>query len=198
MNTAMRIEMNYDDMWLPRWRWETEDKIAVCSMDDHAASFAPDVASHLSEVLREFSLPLRIEMGNQRLNALVRRLADEASDGNEIVCLRFLDAIDNQRQRESDLHPALAIAFDGSTRKLRAPPGSNPNERAEWGWTDVSGLVLLRLCPGVLLRNVVRHEVGHLLGIGKHHPRCVMSWACSGEKFCESCINKIRDICRIC
>jgi len=75
------------------------------------------------------------------------------------------------------------------------------DEPPEWGWTDDDGAIFLRLEPGQPWANVVRHEMGHLLGVGRHHgkeePPCVMHWDCSSGHFCADCITIIRQTCQV-
>ena len=85
------------------------------------------------------------------------------------------------------------MTFDGSRLRLPVLPGS---EQAKWGWTEIDGLVFLRLEPSQPLRIVARHEMGHLLGIGEHHPGCVMDWACTSQEFCGRCKERIKTVCR--
>lgn len=44
------------------------------------------------------------------------------------------------------------------------------------------------------LPNAVRHEFGHMIGLGMHHKNCVMDWACSQGIFCEDCKREIKEL----
>lgn len=181
----------------PRWPWENTPRLQLCLMDRHAESLKAGLASGVDSILAEFQLPLQIEVANQHTLDLIERALTESSLNTAINCWRFLETLNQKRQGEPSLQTGLVIAFDGNQRHLLDESPHKPRESPEWGWTQEDGLILLRLVQGQPLRNVVRHEMGHLLGIGHHHSHCVMAWECASERFCEDCKRIIAETCRV-
>ncbi len=197
----MALKMNYNT-WRaeslgPRWLWENIRLFQLCLMDSHAEALKDQLASGIGSVLAEFQLPLQIEIPNQRTIDLIERLLRQCSLNTAINCRRFLETLNQKRQGELSLQTALVIAFDGNQRHLLDEDPHKPQEPPKWGWTQDDGLILLRLVQGQPLRNVVRHEMGHLLGIGQHHSDCVMAWECGSEIFCEKCKRIIAETCQV-
>lgn len=197
----MALKMNYDT-WRaeslgPRWLWENTRSLQLCLMDRHAESLKAQLASGVGSILAEFQLPLQIEIANQRTLDLIERLVTGCSLNTAINCWSFLETLNEKRHGEPSLQTGLVIAFDGNQRHLLDESPHKPQEPPKWGWTQEDGLILLRLEQGQPLRNVVRHEMGHLLGIGQHHPHCVMAWECGSETFCDHCKTIIAETCRV-
>jgi hypothetical protein len=179
----------------PPWPWwERASQVQVCSMDPFGRSKEKGVVAGIESVATEFHLPLVAEVANEETQALAKELIEQSVSANGIIdVVNLLAELNNRRPRYPDLQDGLVITFDGSRLRLPDLPGS---EQAEWGWTELDGLVFLRVVPDQPLRNVVRHEMGHLLGIGWHHPNCVMGWACTSQDFCDRCKDQINKVCR--
>ena len=197
----MALKMNYDT-WRaeslgPRWSWENVACLQLCLMDRQAKSMKAELAGGVDSILAEFQLPLQIEMANQHTLDLIERLLTECSLDTAINCWRFLETLNQKRPVEPSLQAGLVIVFDGNQWKLRDESPYRPQEPPEWGWTFDDGLILLRLVRGQRLRNLVRHEMGHLLGIGQHHSHCVMAWECTHERFCGKCRRIIAETCQV-
>lgn len=68
---------------------------------------------------------------------------------------------------------------------------SSDQEPAIYGWTSNQGLCVLRRFD---IQNAIRHEFGHMVGLGFHHQDCAMDWNCSVHKFCANCVKDINEI----
>jgi len=200
-NITMGLKMNYDTWRVEslgsRWPWENTQSLQLCLMDRYAQSLKTELISGISSVVAEFELPLRIKIARSRTLNLIESLLTECSLNGTIYCWRFLETLSRKRQGERFLRTGLVIAFDGNERRLRDESPYKRDEPPEWGWTQEDGLSLLRLTRGQPLRNLVRHEMGHLLGISLHHSNCVMSWECTKEKFCPKCKQMILETCQV-
>ncbi len=195
------MKMNYD-AWRaeslgPRWPWWNTQSLQLCLMDRYAQSLKAELVSGIKSILAEFKLPLEVQIANPHTLDLIKRLLTKCSLNRAICCWRFLEMLNGKRQAEPSLQTGLVAAFDGKQRRLRDESPHRPEEPPEWGWTQDDGLILLRLIRGQPLRNLVRHEMGHLLGIGQHHSNCVMTWACTKEEFCLECKQTISETCQI-
>lgn len=198
----MKIVMNYKDYWpeSKRWSWEERGQILLCTLDKYAESLREAIQGAVEGLLREFDLPVAVAQAAPDVERAVTNLVDRWAVERNLDCWEFLRSLNEERKskRTLGLEPALMIAFDGSGRTLYDGP-SQPEHSAEWGWTQDDGLILLRCLPDSCqpLTNLVRHEMGHLLGVGKHHDGCVMAWDCQSSSFCATCISTIEDACKI-
>jgi hypothetical protein len=181
----------------PRWLWEDTGCLQLCLIDARAREQEATIVDALQSVLTEFQLPLTIITANSATCHEARTVLAENSEANTIQCWQALKAINQRRPKISHLQTALVVAFDGVERQLLDESSHKPEEPPEWGWTAEDGLILLRLSAGQPLGNVVRHEMGHLLGIGQHHSNCLMDWSCQEESFCGHCKSTIRQTCQI-
>lgn len=197
----MALQMNYDTFRVEslglRWPWESTQSLQLCVMDRYAESLKGEIIGGISSVVGEFELPVQVKIAASLTLDLIECLLAECSVNNAIHCWRFLETLNQKRPSEPSLQEGLVIAFDGNKRHLHDESRHKPNEPPEWGWTQEDGLILLRLTRGQPLRNLVRHEMGHLLGIGEHHSHCVMSWECTKEKFCAQCKQTVSETCQI-
>jgi len=192
-----RLLMHYDTWELhPRWCWETAGRLCLCPIDAYARSLRDAVLKALQVTLADFVLPLEVDVPAPSTQREILNLVTDCTSGDVLHCWDFLAKLNQARHQDPELQPGLVVAFDGRYRSLY-DGDRKPDEPPEWGWTSEDGLILLRLVAGQPLPNVVRHEMGHLLGIGEHHPGCVMEWACKSEHFCPRCVKAIRQTCRL-
>ena len=66
----------------------------------------------------------------------------------------------------------------------------NPN--AVYGSGSPEGLIVIR--KKYINKPTVRHEFGHMLGLGRHHENCVMCYDCTYEEFCSKCKEEISEL----
>lgn len=200
-NQTVALQMNYDTFRVPslgpRWPWENTQSLQLCLMDRYAQSLKVELSSAINSAVAEFGLPLKIKIARRHTLEVIQRMLTICSLNGAICCWRFLQSLNRKREGEPCLHTALVIAFDGNGKQLRDESPHKPDQPPEWGWTQEDGLILLRLIHGQPLRNLVRHEMGHLLGIDHHHSNCVMIWECTKEKFCAKCKRTISETCKI-
>jgi hypothetical protein len=195
--------MNYDTFRAeslgPRWPWENSGLLRLCLMDRRGQALEAELIGGIRSMLVEFELPLEVKLASSRTLALIETLLTACKVGSDIHCWRFLETLNRIRKGEPSLKAGLVIAFDGIQAHLHDESPYKPDEPPEWGWTQDDGLILLRLTPAQSLRSLVRHEMGHLLGIGKHHEPpsdCVMMWDCTRDKFCAECRQTISEACQ--
>lgn len=193
----MKYDTFRDESLGQRWEWETTQSIQLCLMDGYTRSLKADILNSIDSIVAEFKLPLRSQVANPDAIDLIEGLLTKASTDGAVCCWRFLEALNRRRYEGNSLQTGLIIAFAGRQRTLRDESSNKPDEPPQWGWTIDDGLILLRLVPSQPLRNLVRHEMGHLLGIGQHHPNCVMAWACTEEEFCGECKQTISRTCQL-
>lgn len=192
-----RLEMNYLGFFVDeRWPWEEAGRVQFCPMDDCARSVEDQVLEALRSVATEFQLPLHVETASENTCELIRNLFADATTSGALRCERLLKSLNDKRTGEPQLRAALLVGFSGKDRELQDCGFGKPNEPPEWGWTAQDGLILLRMMPEQPLRNVVRHEMGHLLGIDEHHSGCLMDWSCTEESFCNKCRDGVLGICQ--
>jgi hypothetical protein len=188
--------MSYEGFFVDeRWRWEDTSSIQFCPMDEHANRAGPQILEALRSVVTEFHLSVAVEMASESTCELIRKLLTQSSADGTMQCEKFLDLLNDKRTVELKLATALLIAFSGKNCELKDCSSGKPDEPPEWGWTSQDGLILVRLMPNQPLHNIVRHEMGHLLGIDEHHSGCLMDWSCAEEPFCQKCKDKIVKIC---
>ncbi|MGH9400979.1 MAG: hypothetical protein ACRD2P_02600 [Terriglobia bacterium] len=179
-----------------RWQWEISERIVVCALEACALAQREIVLKSIKDILTEFRLPFQCQTTGPDTQRKIEEIRISSTAGRVLNCNDFLSNLNEARRKDDELQPAYVVAFDGSGLSL--DDGLyKPEEPPEWGWTDSGGVILLRICPDQPLRNVVRHEMGHLLGIENHHSGCVMDWACTQNDFCASCVETIRSTCQV-
>ena len=170
-------------------------------MDSYAESLEKVIMSGIGSVVTESYLPLQVEIANEGTRKLLAGLLSECSRNRAVDCWRLLKRLNEKRPEELSLQTGLVVAFNGDQLCLRDESLENIAEPPEWGWTAEDGLTLLRLVRGQPLRNLVRHEMGRLLGtnlgIDQSHPNCVMDYTCMKEEFCAECKQEISRTCQI-
>jgi hypothetical protein len=198
--------MHYDPVWRvdcadgpgtseKRFRWEDTGRVRVCPTNPDPYPTGVLLES-IRTTLAEFKLPLGADLAAPLTRQKVRDLLAKSATAGAIDCCSFLRNLNQCRRENQDLLAVMIISFDGRQYRL-FDSLCNLEEPAEWGFADDGGLILLRLVRGQPLANLVRHEMGHLLGVGGHHTGCVMDWACSEGRFCNECLRTIQRTCRV-
>jgi hypothetical protein len=171
-------------------KWEQTGKVYVFATDgvglDHIEATIPII----NEVISEFHLPLQTVKGNTTKiedlplveNLITNNTKKNLIDGDS--ALKELRRCWNDPARQY----GLVVLVNASRYNFRNK--SSDPEPAEYGWSDYEGLSVLRRFD---IKNVVRHEFGHMIGLG-HHQNCAMDWHCTIHDFCSDCRTTINEI----
>jgi len=176
--------------WGTRWEWERSKEVAVFALDSKVEQEKLAVVKELEGVLKEFSIPLNVIDGNLKRGedvALIQTLLESAIKDNEINYDEFDRALLKVRE-VVQLAYGLVVLVDKYKYTFNQPPGQN--ERAIYGVSVSSGMMILRHTH----REAVRHEFGHMLGLGTHHEGCVMDYRCVTPVFCSKCEKQIQEM----
>ncbi len=176
--------------WGTRWEWERSKEVAVFAVDSKVEQEKPVVVEELEGVLKEFSIPLDVIDGNFKRGedtAQIQTLFDISIKDNEINYDEFEEELLKARE-EGQLPYSLVVLVDKGKYTFYHPPGQK--ERAIYGVGVPDGVVILRHTH----REAVRHEFGHMLGLGTHHGGCVMDYKCITPAFCSQCKRQIEEM----
>jgi hypothetical protein len=179
-----------------RFQWEDTGRVRVCPTSPYPYPTVV-VLESVKTILAEFKLPLEVDVATPLTQQKVRELLAKSATAGTIDCYSFLRNLNQRRRENPDLLPAVIIPFDGREYRLFDCLCNNPDEPPEWGFTNEGGLILLRLVRAQPLASLVRHEMGHLLGIDRHHTGCVMEYECRQDRFCNECLKTIRRTCLV-
>jgi hypothetical protein len=117
---------------------------------------------------------------------LVENLITGNTQENSIDCESALEEL-RRYWNEGVLGFGLVVLVPERYEFKKEPSDPEP---AIYGWTDSQGLAVLRRFD---IQNAVRHEFGHMIGLG-HHKDCAMDWNCSVYNFCEDCLKEIEEV----
>ncbi len=176
--------------WGTRWKWERSKEVTVFALDSKVEQEKSAVVEELEGVLKEFSIPIDVVDGNLKRGgdvALIQTLLDSSIKDNEIDYNEFERELLNVRE-EGRLPYGLVVPVEKDKHKFYYPPGQK--EQAIFGIGVPDGLLILRHTH----REAVRHEFGHMLGLGKHHEECVMDYRCITPVFCSQCKRQIEQM----
>jgi hypothetical protein len=173
-----------------RREWEQAGKVYVYATEGVELCSVEKTIDIINDVLNEFNLPLQIVNGNESESEdlpLVENLITRNAQNNSIDCESILEEL-RCYWNEGILGYGLVVLVNPERYEFRTEP-SDP-EPAIYGWTDSEGLAVLRRFD---IQNAVRHEFGHMIGLG-HHKDCAMDWNCSVYNFCEDCLKEIEEV----
>lgn len=177
--------------WGKHWEWEERSKaVAVFAIDSRVEQKKPTVVEELERVLKEFSIPIDVIDGNLKYGEdveLVQTLLDSSIKDDEINYDKFERELLKVRE-ESRLPYGLVVLVDKDKYAFYQPAGQK--ERAIYGVGVPNGMMILRHTH----RESVRHEFGHVLGLGIHHRGCVMDYKCITPAFCSQCKRQIGEM----
>ena len=145
----------------------------------------------ISDVIKEFNLPLLVKNGNIHKNndlkyitGLVRKCSDEGKlDFNLLE-----DELYKLRNNQGLLPYGIVVLVNDAEYRFKNP-------EAVYGSGSPEGLIVIK--EKYVNKSTVRHEFGHMIGLGKHHENCVMCYACNHEEFCSRCKEEIKDLWRL-
>jgi hypothetical protein len=176
--------------WGTRWEWERSKEIAVFAVDSKVEQEKPVVVKELKGVLKEFSIPLGVIDGSSKPSedvVQIHTLFASSIKVNEINYDEFEGELLKARKL-GRLPYGLIVLVDKDKYTFYHPP--QQKERAIYGVGVPDGLVILRHTH----REAVRHEFGHMLGLGTHHKGCVMDYKCITPAFCSQCKRQIEEM----
>jgi hypothetical protein len=171
--------------------WEQAKNVYVYATEGVELNNVEKTKDIINDVIEEFNLPLQILNGNADRSEDTH-LVENLITGNSQENLLDGEGILKELRRywnEGVLRYGLIVLVNPGRYEFRKKPSDN--EPAIYGWAHSQGLVVLR---GFDIQNAVRHEFGHMVGLGFHHQGCVMDWNCSVHKFCEKCRKDIEEI----
>lgn len=175
----------------PRWKWEKSGIILVCGMEGIKDSEKDIVVKTINDMIKEFKFPLKVErcspVDEEEIRNIVTKYPREGTVDDEEV-LKFL----NEIRRNSQKFPQAIVVIIGQKYK---PLRNWEPLKGIYGIGDDDGLVLLRFT----CKEAIRHEVGHMFGLGHHHegnsnPDCIMNYECPSTQFCHDCKNELQGI----
>ncbi len=168
-------------------KWEQTGEVCVFSTEGVQLNDLDAVVSAINDVIDVFKLPLQAVNGNAVKSEDVS-LVERLINSNVEVCLIDSDSIMNELRSHKLLY-GLVVLVNHQRYGFKNNP-SDP-EPAIYGWSDYEGLSILRRFD---IKNAVRHEFGHMIGLGNHHPNCVMDWHCPINGFCSACKSLINEL----
>lgn len=176
--------------WGTHWEWERSKEVAVFAMDSKTEQGKMVVIKELEGILKEFSIPIDVINGNLRRGedvALAQTLFNSSIKDNKIDYDEFEREMGKVRE-EGQLPYGLVVLVDKEKYEFYCPLGQK--EAAIFGIGVPDGVVILRYTH----REAVRHEFGHMLGLGIHHEGCVMDYKCVTSAFCHQCKRQIEEM----
>ncbi len=176
--------------WGTRWEWEKSEEVAVFATDSNVGQEKSAVVKELEGVLKEFPIPISVIDGNLKNSEAagqIQTVFDNSIKNSEIDYDKFEEELLKVRER-GRLHYGLVILVDKGKHEFSHLP--EQREQAIYGVGDPSGWLILRHTH----REAVRHEFGHMLGLGVHHSGCVMDYRCVIDAFCNQCKQQIEEM----
>lgn len=170
--------------------WEQAKQVYVYATEGVELNNVEKTKGIINNVIEEFNLPLQILNGNANKSEdtpLVENLITSNTQENLIDCKSIMGEL-RRYWNESLLRYGLIVLVNPRRYEFKK---TSDHEPAIYGWADNQGLVVLR---GFDIENAVRHEFGHMVGLGFHHQGCAMDWNCSVHEFCEKCREDIEKI----
>lgn len=172
----------------PRWQWEETGQVLMLKTGGVTERIQQDVRQALSELVEDFSLPLRVAPGSREDETALDTLVQELTLQGKLEPQSLLTRINELRLLEARFAAGLAVLLDPNKVTLVSAGASRPPIYGV-GYDD--GLVLLRAHH----REAVIHESAHMLGVDGSDPDgncpdpvCIMNYYCpSGTWFCEQC-----------
>ena len=175
--------------WGTHWEWERSKEVAVFAVCGKGEQEKPTVVKELGGVLKEFSIPIDVIDGNLKRGddvELLQTLLESSIKDNEVNYDEFEWEIRKAR-KEGRLPYGLVVLIDDKYTFYQPP---EQKERAIYGVGVPDGVAILSHTH----REAVRHEFGHMLGLGMHHVGCVMDYRCITPNFCSQCKRQIEEI----
>ena len=172
-------------------KWEKSKKVYVFGIEGVGSDNIKKTMQIISDVIKELNLPLQVSNGN------VDKIEDISTVKNLIASNTKKNQIDADRINKeliqlwdkNVLRYGLVILIDRKKYEFKNPP--DREEPCIYGYGSDDGLAIIRMFDQ---KNVVKHEFGHMIGLGHHNQGCVMDWSCPVEAFCDNCYKEIAEI----
>lgn len=171
--------------------WEQAGQAYVYATEGVDLTNIKTTVDAIKEVVSEFNLPLEINNGNAKSTddtLLVQSLIAKSAPSGLIDCKSVLIEL-RDYWNDGVLPYGLIILVNPNDYEFKNEPSDQ--EPAIYGWTSNQGLCVLRRFD---IQKAIRHEFGHMIGLGFHHQGCVMDWSCSIHNFCVNCLSEIDEI----
>lgn len=171
--------------------WEETGEIHVFGSGRVLPADIKKTIKTIGQIIREFSLPLKVLNGTvdnkEELHNIKKLLK------HSIYQRKYID-FDKMEKRLEKLWESgillfgVIILIDYHIYEFYNPP--NTNTPSLYGCGSPEGLVVLREYKKI---NVIKHEFGHMIGLGSHHDNCVMDYLCVENKFCLNCLQEVKN-----
>lgn len=178
--------------WGTRWEFEKTKEVAVFTVDGKMDERKAAVIEELVGVLKEFSIPMNVVDGNLEHHEdfpFLQALFDNSIKDGRIDFDKFEGELRESRKGGRLPYGLIILVNKNRYEFYHSPQETKP---AIYGVGVIDGVVILR-CAN---REAVRHEFGHMLGLGVHHEGCVMDYSCTSIAFCNECKREIEGMWR--
>lgn len=171
-------------------KWEQTGRVFVFATDGVPLDDLEPTIAIINQVIAEFKLPLRTVNGNSNKVdvPLVEELIMNNSESGLIDCNSIMEEF-RRHWNERTFPFGLVVLIDD--KRFQFKNNCSDHDPAEYGWSHDEGLSLVRRFD---IPNAVRHEFGHMVGLGVHHPHCAMDWHCTVHDFCSNCKATMNEI----
>lgn len=188
MEGSIKNEKNYWKTEGEYWVWEKTGEVYVYGLSGVSNIDIEKVVSIIDDVINEFKLPVIIKNGNKHkkedLIHIEKLLRDCLYEGRYIDFDLLERKLERFRKEKEILPYGIIILVDDTQYKFKVP-------EAIYGSGSPEGLIVI--CKRYI-DDATKHEFGHMIGLGKHHENCVMSYACTYDQFCEQCKKEIKEM----
>lgn len=183
------MERNYWRVNDEYWNWEKTGEIFVFGLSNVSDDEIDKTINIIMKVTQEFNLPLSVKNGNIHKKDDLKNIIDlvrECSDEKRKIEFNFLERqLYKLRKTQGILPYGIVLLVDDAEHSFKNPD-------AVYGSGSPEGLIVIR--KKYINKPTVKHEFGHMIGLGKHHENCVMCYECSHEQFCLNCKEEIKKL----
>ncbi len=151
------------------WEWEKTGEIFVFGLSNVSDDKIDETVNIINGVIKEFNLPLSVKNGNIHKNNDLKYIVDlvrKCSDKGKLDFNLLENELYKLRNSQRILPYGIAILVDDAEYYFKDP-------EAVYGSGTPEGLIIIR--KRYINKPTVRHECGHMIGLGQHHEDCVMS-----------------------
>lgn len=175
-----------------RFKWEISQEIYVFGMNGINQNEIKKSIEIMKETLKEFNLPLKVSNGNSNKPYdlfIIERIFRKCIINNRSVDYEKMENEIDKLREKGQLSYGIIILADHNSYEIKNLP--NEKEPAIYGKAYPDGFALILRFD---LDNAIRHELGHMIGLGVHHEHCVMERMCIHSNFCKKCNEDVKRI----